>query len=405
MDVPSSKEMIFIKIDLMGIVKILQFISFEITFSKLVDKIKDKYKITSEINMTITYIDDKDIIMIKEDEDLKIALQSCTGKLKLTVFYDICEKQPLKLANVDPILQQVSFGVVYILWDYLKLEASEIAWLMAAVIGWSKTKNIQLIRHVFCLLDEQKTSKLILKEMLNNDIMTIHCENLPGSFTARIQSDLLAKDIIILVSESISMIKNELANLKYQDHRLLQLDNTRKPESQIEIDSNNILSKMLAPLDLRADISIIINWFKQNKKIERKPILMYIDWQNINVPVEYIENFIQGIKEWAISCVAAEIRKIKIFLDRNAPNEIIIKKLVQHKIDIIYFDAEKKQAADAKLTMSLHDDLRGDLYTVCIVSGDQDFSPQLVRTIKLGHQVLLIYNYQARESFKEIHIG
>lgn len=142
--------------------------------------------------------------------------------------------------------------------------------------------------------------------------------------------------------------------------------------------------------------------------------LVYIDWQNIKVPLYAVSSFMSGLCKFVLDGRPGvrAIRAINVLLDRDKKSDVAdyLDKLSQTyavPIHVVHVDARKFQAIDSKLTLMMRTEPRpavngkcsADL--VCVVSGDSDFSPDMSRLVLLGHRVLVMYNAQARLSFKQ----
>lgn len=160
-----------------------------------------------------------------------------------------------------------------------------------------------------------------------------------------------------------------------------------------------------------------LNHFKtQQKKFAY--IVIFIDWQNIHVPQEYIKEYLTAIKNFSLSnqidC-KREIRQATVYIaaaQKNLAAEFEKYQAIL-PINVVIVESEKKEAVDNVISNHLTNTpiniipgtkdkqdtlLESDL--VCLVSGDIDFSPFLASLVFKGHKVRLIFNSQARFSYR-----
>jgi sugar lactone lactonase YvrE len=141
--------------------------------------------------------------------------------------------------------------------------------------------------------------------------------------------------------------------------------------------------------------------------------LIFIDWQNVHVPLAEVERFLTGLRHFATSAGRTKrVRQMYVLLDGRAIADVqaTMERLARQSeadtpLQIVSIDARKVQVIDSVLQRMLRGESRPrtDSYgadDVVVVSGDADFSPDMARLVQLGHSVLLVHNTQARLGFK-----
>jgi hypothetical protein len=138
--------------------------------------------------------------------------------------------------------------------------------------------------------------------------------------------------------------------------------------------------------------------------------LIFVDWQNIHVPLAEVERFLDALRRFGESKGhARKVRRMFVLLDGRAVSDVAARmsrlEREDETLQVVSIDARKVQMMDSVLQRMLRSKPRPrtDHYgadDVVVVSGDSDFSPDMSRLVQLGHSVLLVHNMQARLGFK-----
>ena len=125
---------------------------------------------------------------------------------------------------------------------------------------------------------------------------------------------------------------------------------------------------------------------------------IYIDWDNIQVASRYIPMFIKGISRFIRSKKAHDKYNFYVFLHNKIPT--CIRQIFRNnKSIIVNIIKDKTKSADDEMFQFIRQNTTsGD--SLCIVSGDRDFSAPMVDYVRRLHDVFLIYNTQALDTFK-----
>lgn len=173
---------------------------------------------------------------------------------------------------------------------------------------------------------------------------------------------------------------------------------------------NNNVCLLDGPID--ADILFDISWKKalpQLLIIPNMPVsykcpgrsCIYIDWDNIQVSHDNIKQFIQGISTFIHNIKMHRQYVTYVFL-HNKVSEITKSELRAHHVHIIIIIKDKANSGDAEMLGYIRKNtMPSD--SICVASGDRDFSSLLVEYVHLSHNVFLVYNTQAIFTFKHNH--
>jgi hypothetical protein len=125
---------------------------------------------------------------------------------------------------------------------------------------------------------------------------------------------------------------------------------------------------------------------------------IYIDWDNIQVSAEYIEAFIKGAQDFIDNTKVHTVYKIYVFL--HSKNTTSIKQIFKDLgVEIVLIIKDKSGCGDEEILDYIRKNtITGD--SVCIASGDRDFSSLMVDYVRKKINVFLIYNNQALYTFK-----
>jgi hypothetical protein len=125
---------------------------------------------------------------------------------------------------------------------------------------------------------------------------------------------------------------------------------------------------------------------------------IYIDWDNIQVAVEYIPMLINGIAEFVESVKTHDKYVTYAFL-RSYTSTKVKEALRRLGVNIITTVNDKPCSGDGEMIRFIQSNVKsGD--SLCIASGDRDFSPTMVDYARLAYNVFLVYNKQAMFTFK-----
>jgi len=183
-----------------------------------------------------------------------------------------------------------------------------------------------------------------------------------------------------------------------------------------------IRARMQVFLSPTASDASFVTWFHRSLKgvfsrRETIPILphdalVFVDWQNVHVPLSEVERFLNALKYFGCTKGKAEkVRKMYVLLDGRAVSDVattmdrLARESVGAALQVVSIEARKVQMLDSVLQRMLRLEPRPCTETrgaddVVVVSGDADFSPDMSRLVQLGHPLLLVHNTQARVGFK-----
>lgn len=125
---------------------------------------------------------------------------------------------------------------------------------------------------------------------------------------------------------------------------------------------------------------------------------IYIDWDNIQVSSEYIKAFITGTKSFIDNTKVHVLYKIYVFLHNKISSTV--KQIFRDLgVDIVLIIKDKTGCGDEEILRFIRKNTcEGD--SICIASGDRDFSSLMVEFVRNKYNVFLIYNKQALYTFK-----
>jgi uncharacterized LabA/DUF88 family protein len=127
-------------------------------------------------------------------------------------------------------------------------------------------------------------------------------------------------------------------------------------------------------------------------------ICIYMDWDNIQVSAENVKQLIYGITQFIESVKVYTEYSYYTFLHTKVPDRIKTE-LKKHKVNIINIVKDKQKNGDEEMIRFIQ---KNTMLTdsICIVSGDRDFSCLMVEYVRNNHSVFLVYNKQALYTFK-----
>jgi hypothetical protein len=166
------------------------------------------------------------------------------------------------------------------------------------------------------------------------------------------------------------------------------------------IDTNRINAHILFDSTWKLEMPklLAINNLPIFSKIQPSRVCVYIDWDNIQVSSENIKPFIDGV------CIF--IDKIKVHVNyqlfvflHNKISENIKQLLKKHNVNIILIIKDKSGCGDEEMFRFIRrNTIPGD--SICIASGDRDFSSLMIEYVRNSYNVFLVYNKQALYTFK-----
>lgn len=133
-------------------------------------------------------------------------------------------------------------------------------------------------------------------------------------------------------------------------------------------------------------------------KIDDSRACVYIDWDNIQVSIDYIKSFIDGLTDFIHNIKVHKKYELYVFL-HNKISKNIKEELKKRGLHIIIIIKDKSKSGDEEMLRFIRrNTLPGD--SICIASGDRDFSSLMVEYVRSSYNVFLVYNKQAIYTFK-----
>lgn len=186
---------------------------------------------------------------------------------------------------------------------------------------------------------------------------------------------------------------------------------TIKDNSYLGILKNNNVRLVDKPYN-KKDVDILFSgdWEKATKQlllIQNMPIFtklhepracVYIDWDNIQVSLDCIDAFIKGINDFINEIKIHKTYEFYTFLHNRIPNNVkeLLKKM---NVNVITIIKDKARSSDEEMFRFIkRNTMPGD--SICVASGDRDFSPLMVEYVRNSYNVFLIYNKQSYYTFK-----
>ena len=125
---------------------------------------------------------------------------------------------------------------------------------------------------------------------------------------------------------------------------------------------------------------------------------IYIDCDYIQVSHDCIYSFLKGIIDFIHSIKIHSNYVMYVFLHIKV-SKIVKQELQNHNINIINIIKDKHRNSDEEMMSFIRKNtITGD--SICIASGDRDFSSMMVDYVRNRHTVFLVYNRQALYTFK-----
>lgn len=125
---------------------------------------------------------------------------------------------------------------------------------------------------------------------------------------------------------------------------------------------------------------------------------VYIDWDNMQVSLEFIKPFILGITKFINDTKIHNKYEIFSFV-HNKVTVNVKEELKSNGVNIVNIIKDKSRCGDGEIISFIRENTKKE-DSVCIVSGDRDFSPLMIEYVRNSHNVFLIYNKQALYTFK-----
>ena len=173
---------------------------------------------------------------------------------------------------------------------------------------------------------------------------------------------------------------------------------------------NNNIRVLDSPPLHKVDILFNIGWKKMipylsaivNMPVFVPPsksrVCIYIDWDNIQVSYNCISNFIKGIKQFICNIKVHHTYNFYVFLHKNINNNV--KSLLVHSgAKVVNIIKDKSSSGDGEMLRFIRTNTEQH-DSICIASGDRDFSPLMIEYVRTHHNIFLIYNKQTLHTFK-----
>lgn len=178
-----------------------------------------------------------------------------------------------------------------------------------------------------------------------------------------------------------------LGVLKNNNVRLLD----EPPKDGVDILFSGDWKKLLHHLVMITNMPIFTN-------IENSRACVYIDWDNIQVSYDYITALLEGINKFIHEIKVHNIYNFYVFL-HNKVSKNVKQMLKKCGVNIINIIKDKSKSGDEEMFRFIRLNTRsGD--SICIASGDRDFSSLMVEYVRNSYNVFLVYNKQALYTFK-----
>lgn len=238
-------------------------------------------------------------------------------------------------------------------------------------------------------------------------------KKLPNKLRTRIHLDIASfkKDDAIISKKNISslvygLFKHALKNSYYPPYYFTATCSSDNISILGNLRNNNVQIVENIPDDV--DFCFNATWskllFSQLGMEINYPVdnatraCIYVDWDNIKVSLLIIPKFISALKEFVHNRKMHNTYLIYIFIPFQTSQEIK-NKLSECGVDIINLVKDKTFNSDAFMIQYIRRNTQA-LDTLCVVSGDRDFSPIMVEMVHNLHNVFLVYNVQAIYTFK-----
>ena len=161
-----------------------------------------------------------------------------------------------------------------------------------------------------------------------------------------------------------------------------------KPASHSNTHSNTC--HHIITINEKSNINALIKMQPLPQSAQR--VVIYYDWDNIPLAAGDITATFAKIIEWVNNTKIHTKIDFYVFADAAAP---VFPEGIQH----IILTKTKIHNSDGEIIRFIRQTTRPD-DSLVIVSGDRDFSSTMVEYVRLGHNVLLVYNHQAHPTFK-----
>lgn len=190
------------------------------------------------------------------------------------------------------------------------------------------------------------------------------------------------------------------ANTKVQDNGylgVLKNNNVRLIDEPLEKSTVDILFDSSWKEVAKNQLMLITNIPVFSVSNESRACI-YIDWDNVQVSLEFIESFIKGAKTFIHNTKVHNHYTVYAFL-HNKISKNVKEELKNHNVNIITIIKDKSKSGDEEMLRFIRRNTTpGD--SVCVASGDRDFSSLMVEYVRNAYNVFLIYNKQALYTFK-----
>lgn len=161
-------------------------------------------------------------------------------------------------------------------------------------------------------------------------------------------------------------------------------------------------------VDPRADVVFDSSWkgaVKSLTMVQNMPVFaeesracVYVDWDNVQVSLEYVRAFVAGVVKFIRDIKVHAAYEVYAFLHAKTPPAVKAE-LIAVGVRVALIIKDKAGCGDDEMFAFIRGNTRaGD--SICVATGDRDFSPLMVGYVRAGHNVFLAYNKQAVHTFK-----
>jgi hypothetical protein len=129
-----------------------------------------------------------------------------------------------------------------------------------------------------------------------------------------------------------------------------------------------------------------------------KRACVYIDWDNVQVSFENIKHLLWGIKSFVSAIKVHPIYNFYVFTHRKT-SPAVVDELKKYGAIIVLIVKDKSNSGDGEILRFIRQNTQSS-DSICVASGDRDFSPLMIKYVRDSHNVFLVYNKQALHTFK-----
>lgn len=124
---------------------------------------------------------------------------------------------------------------------------------------------------------------------------------------------------------------------------------------------------------------------------------IYVDWDNVQVPSSEIEHIFSKMRKFIQSNKIHKNYMTYVFVNDKTKDDV--KKCISEIGGRLVLTSKGKTSGDEEIIRFIEHNT-APLDTICVVSGDRDFSAMMVKMVHKKHNVFLVYNRQANPLFK-----